>query len=106
MSQLKEILLAHTGYSAWAMRQVLEACSDLTLEQLERGFGASHSSLLGTFRHIHDGERVWLIRLGQGDSERLPVNRLRRVRLSFWFNRGLSYGMDIGDGSKRPRRRI
>jgi uncharacterized damage-inducible protein DinB len=73
MSQLKELLLAHTGYSAWAMRQVLEACSDLTLEQLERGLGASHSSLLGTFRHIHDGERVWLLRLGQGDSERLPM---------------------------------
>jgi uncharacterized damage-inducible protein DinB len=73
MSELKKLLLAHTGYSAWAMRQVHEACSGLTVEQLERRFGASHSSLLGTFRHIHDGERVWLIRLGQGDSERLPV---------------------------------
>ena len=73
MSQLKELLLAHTGYSAWATRQVLVACSGLTLEQLERGLGASHSSLLGTFRHIHDGERVWLVRLDEGDNARLPV---------------------------------
>jgi uncharacterized damage-inducible protein DinB len=72
MTQIKELLLAHIGYSAWATSQVLEACSNLTLEQLDIGLGASHSSILGTFRHIHDGERVWLVRLGEGTNACLP----------------------------------
>jgi uncharacterized damage-inducible protein DinB len=71
-SQLKELLVAHTGYSAWGTRQVLDACAALTPEQLDRGLGASHSSILGTFRHIHDGERVWLRRLVDPDNEMLP----------------------------------
>ncbi|MBB5344280.1 DinB family protein [Tunturibacter empetritectus] len=72
MSQLRELLLAHIGYSAWATRRVLEACSPLTEEQLGRNCGASHSSLLQTFRHSHDGERVWLRRLVEVDNDRLP----------------------------------
>ena len=72
MSQLRELLHAHIGYSAWATRRVLEACSSLTLEQLGRDSGASHSSLLQTFRHIHDGELVWLRRLVEVDNDRLP----------------------------------
>jgi uncharacterized damage-inducible protein DinB len=73
MSQIRELLLAHVGYSAWATRRVLEACSHLTKEQLESSLGASHSSILGTFRHIYDGERVWLVRLGEGSDGRLPA---------------------------------
>ena len=72
MSQLKQLLLAHTGYSAWATRQMLQACSQLTLDQLDRDLGASHMSVLRTLRHIHDGERVWLRRLIEVDDERLP----------------------------------
>jgi uncharacterized damage-inducible protein DinB len=72
MSQIRELLLAHIGYSAWATRRVLQACSSLTGEQLGRDWGASHSSLLQTFRHSHDGERVWLRRLIEVDSDRLP----------------------------------
>jgi uncharacterized damage-inducible protein DinB len=72
MSQLKQLLLAHIGYSAWATHQVLEACSSLTVHQLDKGLGASHSSILRTFRHIHDGERVWLRRLIEVDNESLP----------------------------------
>jgi uncharacterized damage-inducible protein DinB len=72
MSQLKQLLLAHVGYSAWATRRVLEACSLLTEEQLNKEMGASHSSILQTLRHIHDGERVWLRRLIEVENERLP----------------------------------
>jgi uncharacterized damage-inducible protein DinB len=72
MSPLKELLLAHLDYSAWATRRVLGACSSLTVEQLDKGMGASHSSILQTFRHIHDGERVWLRRLIEVDDDRLP----------------------------------
>ena len=72
MSELRLLLSAHIGYSAWATRELLDACSLLTLEQLSRPQGASHSSILGTLRHIHDGERVWLRRLIEVDSDRLP----------------------------------
>jgi uncharacterized damage-inducible protein DinB len=74
MSQLKELLLTQTGYSAWATRQLLNACAPLTLEQLDRALGASHSSILRTFRHMHDGERVWLIRLVESGIWRQPMN--------------------------------
>jgi uncharacterized damage-inducible protein DinB len=72
MSQLKQLLLAYIGYSAWATGRVLEACSSLTVDQLTKGLGASHSSILQTLRHIHDGERVWLRRLIEVDNDRLP----------------------------------
>jgi uncharacterized damage-inducible protein DinB len=72
MSELKQLLVAHVGYSAWGTRRVLNACAPLNPEQLDRGLGASHSSILRTFRHIHDGERVWLQRLVEGGSESLP----------------------------------
>ena len=72
MSQLKELLLAHTGYSAWATRRVLDPCGSLTPEQLCKGLAASHSSILQTFSHIYDAERVWLQRLVETDNEVLP----------------------------------
>ena len=72
MSPLKQLLLAQTDYSAWATRQLLKACSPLTSDQLDRGLGASHSSILRTFRHIHDGERVWLGRIIEGGTQALP----------------------------------
>jgi uncharacterized damage-inducible protein DinB len=72
MSQLKQLLVAHTGYSAWGTRQVLDVCASLTAEQLDHGLGASHASILRTFRHVHDGERVWLQRLVEGGSKSLP----------------------------------
>jgi uncharacterized damage-inducible protein DinB len=73
MSQLKELLAAHTGYSAWATKQILDVCLSLTSKQLDLGQGASHSSILGTLRHTHDGERVWLRRLIEVDNDRLPT---------------------------------
>jgi uncharacterized damage-inducible protein DinB len=73
MSELKQLLVDHVGYSAWGTRRVLEACAPLKAEQLDRGLGASHSSILRTFRHIHDGERVWLRRLVEGGSGSLPT---------------------------------
>ena len=72
MSPLKQLLLVQTRYTAWATRQLLDACLPLTLDQLDGDLGASHSSILRTFRHIHDGERVWLRRLVEVDNDRLP----------------------------------
>ncbi len=72
MSALKQLVLAQTGYNEWATRRVLNACSSLSLEQLESELGASHSSVLGTLNHIYDGELVWLERLKEDGIWRLP----------------------------------
>src|SRR5260370_17235973 len=72
MSQLRQRLVANTGSSEWGTRQVLDSCAPLTPEQIDLSLGASHSSILRTFRHIHDGERVWLRRLVEGGSGHLP----------------------------------
>lgn len=63
MARLKDVLLTDINYTAWANQELLGACSVLTADQLERDLGASHASLLRTFRHIYYTERVWLERL-------------------------------------------
>jgi uncharacterized damage-inducible protein DinB len=54
------VLLADIRHSAWANRSLLDGCSALTSDELERELRISHSSILATLRHIYDGERVWL----------------------------------------------
>lgn len=56
-------LLYHLDYSAWANQTLLAACSELSPEELERDLGSSHASILQTWRHIYYSERVWLQRL-------------------------------------------
>jgi uncharacterized damage-inducible protein DinB len=60
ISPAREVLLTDVRYSAWADRCVLEACSALPAGELEHDLKTSHTSILGTLRHIHDSERVWL----------------------------------------------
>jgi uncharacterized damage-inducible protein DinB len=63
MSIASQLLLNDIDYTAWANRQLLEACSALTTEQVNRDLGASHRSILETLRHIFYSERVWRDRL-------------------------------------------
>jgi uncharacterized damage-inducible protein DinB len=60
VSFAKQLLLTDIRYSGWANQCLLEACSALTSEEIERDLRISHASILATLRHIHDGERVWL----------------------------------------------
>ncbi len=60
MSFGKQLLLADLTYSAWASRRLLDACSALTAEEVERDQRISHTSIFDTLQHIHDGEKVWL----------------------------------------------
>ena len=46
--------------SAWANRNLLDGCAALTVEEMQRDFRISHTSILSTLSHIYDGERVWL----------------------------------------------
>jgi len=58
MSTTRHLLLSDIDYSAWANQRLLEACSTLSSEQLQRDLGATHSSALGTLHHIFCAERV------------------------------------------------
>ena len=53
---------AHTvvAYNTWANRRLLEACRDLTPEELAKDLGTSWGSVHGTLLHIIHGEWKWL----------------------------------------------
>ena len=63
MSHLKQMLLDDIGYTAWANRELLGACSQVTPARLNHDLGASHGNVLASLRHIYYSERVWLRRL-------------------------------------------
>jgi uncharacterized damage-inducible protein DinB len=91
----KELLINDVSYSGWANRRLLEGCSVLTGEELERDLGISHSSVLATLRHICDGEKVWLDclattadlgswRLPPGPAPELSFDDLQRQWPKLW----------------------
>jgi uncharacterized damage-inducible protein DinB len=58
----------HLDYSAWASQRLLDAASELTEEELNRDFGSSEHSVLGTLVHVFAADRVWLYRLAGGEN--------------------------------------
>jgi uncharacterized damage-inducible protein DinB len=91
----KDLLLTDVSYSAWSNRRLLDACSALTGEELERDLHISHTSILATLRHICDGEKVWLDclattadlgtwRLPQGPAPELSLGTLRQNWPELW----------------------
>jgi uncharacterized damage-inducible protein DinB len=91
----KDLLLTDVSYSAWSNRRLLDACSALTGEELERDLHISHASILATLRHVCDGEKVWLDclattadlgtwRLPQGPAPELSLDSLRRSWPELW----------------------
>jgi uncharacterized damage-inducible protein DinB len=63
MTIAKQALLTDLDYSAWANQRLLDACSALIAEELDRDLGASHGGVIRTLRHIYYAERVWMKRL-------------------------------------------
>jgi uncharacterized damage-inducible protein DinB len=91
----KELLLTDVIYSAWANRRLLDACSAMTVEELDRDLRISHTSILDTLRHICDGEKVWLDclattadrgswRLPQGEAPELSLDDIWRQWPGLW----------------------
>ena len=56
-------LKRHLAYSEWASRRLLEAARGLTPEELNRDFGFSDKSVLGTLVHVMAADRIWLRRV-------------------------------------------
>ena len=63
MTIAKQALLTDLDYSAWANQLLMDACSALTAEEMDRDLGASHGGVIRTLRHIYYAERVWVKRL-------------------------------------------
>ena len=49
-------------YTEWANELAMDAADDLSDEQLQRAFGISHGSILGTLTHMAGAEWIWLER--------------------------------------------
>jgi uncharacterized damage-inducible protein DinB len=49
-------------YTEWANDLAMDAANSLTDEQLQRDFGISHGSILGTLIHMAGAEWIWLER--------------------------------------------
>ncbi len=59
MGKLKEVVQLDLQYSAWATRELLSACEQLSVGDRNRDLGVSHGSVLGTIYHFHISERFW-----------------------------------------------
>ena len=86
MTIAKTVLLTHLDYSAWANKRLLDACSDLSADELERSLDGSHGGIAGTLRHIFYAERVWLSRLlgrRQQFQDPAPEPKLHELKQKF-----------------------
>lgn len=55
----RQALQSELECSSWADQLVLEACADLTPEELARDLRCSHRNIIETLFHFYDGERFW-----------------------------------------------
>jgi len=76
----------HLDYTAWASQKLLDAAADLTEEELNRDFGFSEHSFLGTLVHVFGGDRIWLWRLAGGENPGglSPADRSLAVLQNDW----------------------
>ena len=55
-----DILGGHIDYTIWASGLLMDAARQLSPEELNRDFGTSDKSVLGTLAHIFAADRIWL----------------------------------------------
>jgi uncharacterized damage-inducible protein DinB len=64
---MNDILREMFRHSAWATRQLIEACRGLTDEQLNTPYTGSYGSILSTFNHLIAADASYLNRLSGGE---------------------------------------
>lgn len=67
MGKLQEVVHLDLRYSAWATRELLQACAQLSVAERNRDLACSHGSILGTIYHFHISERFWATCLAAGN---------------------------------------
>ena len=63
-----DTLRTHLDYTSWATHKLLDTASRLSLDQLNRDFGTSDRSVLGTLVHTFAADRIWLYRVTGGEN--------------------------------------
>jgi len=60
MTITPDMLRTHLDYTGWASSRLVNAASQLTLDELTKDFGTADHSVLGTLVHVYAADRVWL----------------------------------------------
>lgn len=86
MPNIVDVLRFELDYTAWASQKLLDAAADLTEEELNRDFGSSEHSYLGTLLHVFGADRIWLYRLAGGENPGglSPADRSLAVLQNDW----------------------
>ncbi|MBI3210847.1 MAG: DinB family protein [Candidatus Solibacter usitatus] len=63
MSVSKETILTQLRYTAWASERLVHAAAQLSPDELQRDFGTSEKSVLGTLVHVFAADRIWMGRV-------------------------------------------
>jgi len=63
-----DVLRTQIDYTAWASQRLLDAAAELSGAELNRDFGTSEHSVLGTLAHVFAGDRLWLWRVAGGEN--------------------------------------
>ncbi len=58
-----QLMQLHFDYSAWASARLVGTAAVLSPAELNRDFGTSDRSVLGTLVHVFAADRVWMARL-------------------------------------------
>ena len=65
-----DLLDRFLGHDAWTTRQLLDICSTLSENQLDREFDIGHRSLRRTFDHIIHNMEIWSLLMAEQPIER------------------------------------
>lgn len=63
MPSCRDLLLSLVDYMAWADKEILQACSALSHDELSGDLCISHGGILGTLQHMFVAEYDWIIRM-------------------------------------------
>jgi len=58
-----QLMQLHFDYSAWASARLVGAAAELSPDELNRDFGTSDKSVLGTLVHVFAADRIWMARV-------------------------------------------
>jgi DinB family len=81
-----QLMQLHFDYSAWASARLVGAAAELSPEELNRDFGTSDKSVLGTLVHVFAADRLWMARVEGGEMAKFisPADHDLVVLLEVW----------------------
>jgi uncharacterized damage-inducible protein DinB len=85
------------GHHVWATMRVLDACAELSPEQLETTVPGTYGSIIDTARHLVDADASYLFVLSGGRRPEIDVERLDLAQVrSVMVDNGPMWGELVG----------